>query len=248
VTWSTRELAGLTGTTVNAIRHYHRLGLLDEPDRTRNGYKQYGAPHLIRLLRIRRLVDLCVPLAGIARIENGGADTPAVLRELDAELAETVERLQHARDEIAAVLSVDAPADAPPGFASIAAQLSESDRSILHLYTRLYDDGAVADLRRMVEATPDTAAVGDEIRTLRDDADEPTRQRLAERLAPTIARHVDEYPWLSDPSGRLRSSERKARLLLREAVSELYSSAQIDVIARAGELARQSRMSRTDAA
>ena len=40
--WSTRELAGLAGTTVNTIRHYHRLGLLDEPERRYNGYKQYG--------------------------------------------------------------------------------------------------------------------------------------------------------------------------------------------------------------
>jgi len=30
--WSTRELARLAGTTVNTIRHYHRLGLLDRAD------------------------------------------------------------------------------------------------------------------------------------------------------------------------------------------------------------------------
>jgi DNA-binding transcriptional MerR regulator len=31
--WSTRELAELASTTVNTIRHYHRLGLLAEPER-----------------------------------------------------------------------------------------------------------------------------------------------------------------------------------------------------------------------
>lgn len=246
--WSTRELAGLTGTTVNTIRHYHRLGLLDEPERTDNGYKQYGAPHLIRLLRIRRLVDLCVPLARIARIERGGADMPAALRELDAELAETIERLRHAREDISAVLRVDAPADAPPGFASIASQLSEPDRAIIHLYTRLYDDDAVADLRRMVEVGPAAAAVGEEIEALREDADESTRQLLAERLAPLVARNLADYPWLSNPAGRLRGGERTTRQLLSEAVAALYNGAQIDVMARAGAIACASRRSRTDAA
>jgi hypothetical protein len=41
VAWSTSELAKLAGTTVNTIRHYHRSGVLEEPDRRRNGYKQY---------------------------------------------------------------------------------------------------------------------------------------------------------------------------------------------------------------
>lgn len=29
--WSTRQLADLADTTVDVIRHCHRLGLLDEP-------------------------------------------------------------------------------------------------------------------------------------------------------------------------------------------------------------------------
>jgi DNA-binding transcriptional MerR regulator len=47
VAWSTRELAELAGTTVNTVRHYHRIGLLDEPERRNNGYKEYGVPHLV---------------------------------------------------------------------------------------------------------------------------------------------------------------------------------------------------------
>jgi len=31
VAWSTRELAELAGTSVKTVRHYHQLGLLDEP-------------------------------------------------------------------------------------------------------------------------------------------------------------------------------------------------------------------------
>ncbi|MEU6696234.1 MerR family transcriptional regulator [Pseudonocardia sp. NPDC046786] len=58
--WSTREIAELAGTTARSVRHYHQVGLLPEPERRSNGYKQYGVTHLIRLLRIKRLVDLGV--------------------------------------------------------------------------------------------------------------------------------------------------------------------------------------------
>jgi DNA-binding transcriptional MerR regulator len=56
--WSTREIAELAGTTVRAVRHYHEVGLLAEPERRANGYKQYGVAHLIHVLRIKRLTDL----------------------------------------------------------------------------------------------------------------------------------------------------------------------------------------------
>ncbi|MBL7260850.1 MerR family DNA-binding transcriptional regulator [Paractinoplanes lichenicola] len=39
--WSTRELAEIAGTTQKAIRYYHRVGLLTEPDRTTGGYRKY---------------------------------------------------------------------------------------------------------------------------------------------------------------------------------------------------------------
>ncbi|MBX0301124.1 MerR family DNA-binding transcriptional regulator [Cryobacterium sp. 1639] len=66
--WSTRELAELAGTTLKAVRHYHQIGLLDEPGRTSNGYKQYQVAHLVRLLQITRLANLGVPLAQIAQM------------------------------------------------------------------------------------------------------------------------------------------------------------------------------------
>ena len=102
--WSTRELADLTGTTVNTVRHYHRLGLLDLPERSVNGYKQYGVQHVVRLLRIRRLVDLGVPLMQIAELSSDVERTPEALLAVDAQLAEQIERLQRARDDIAAIL------------------------------------------------------------------------------------------------------------------------------------------------
>jgi hypothetical protein len=70
--WSTRELAEPAGTTLKTVRHYHRIGLLEEPERAANGYKRYRVKHLVRLLRIRRPADL-----GDGRAPGPALDTPA---------------------------------------------------------------------------------------------------------------------------------------------------------------------------
>jgi DNA-binding transcriptional MerR regulator len=237
VAWSTRELAEFAGTTVNTIRHYHRLGLLAEPERRYNGYKQYGVQDLVRLLRIRRLVELGVPLSRIGELSPGTDIDPQVLRQVDAGLAAQIERLHKARADIAAVLRDGAPADTPAGFESVASRMSASDTSLIHVYTQLYDEDALKDLRHLVEAG--SGAVDDDIDALPADADEATRQDLAEKLAPTLAQHLTDYPWLSDPAGRLSKSEDVTRQTFLDAVTGLYNAAQLDVLARASVLARE---------
>ena len=100
--WSTREIAELAGTTLRTVRHYHDVGLLPEPERRPNGYKQYRVAHLVRILRITRLTGLGFSLSRIAAM--GGADDHPEhdLRALDAELAATIARLQRVRVELAA--------------------------------------------------------------------------------------------------------------------------------------------------
>jgi DNA-binding transcriptional MerR regulator len=110
--WSTRELAELAGTTLNAVRHYHRVGLLDEPERARNGYKQYEVRHLVRLMHIRRLRDLGVPLDQIREATAHGSTSAAALSAIDAEIGKNIQRLQRARTEIAAILRGSAGTDA----------------------------------------------------------------------------------------------------------------------------------------
>lgn len=103
MSWSTRELAELAGTTVRAVRHYHEVGLLDEPERRTNGYKQYDAAHLVRLRRIKHLRDLGFSLVEVCAM--GERDpSPQALCALDRELALTVERLQRARSELEDIL------------------------------------------------------------------------------------------------------------------------------------------------
>jgi Cu(I)-responsive transcriptional regulator len=51
-------LAKATGTTVEAIRWYERVGVLPAPERTSGNYRTYGAAHLERLSFVRRARDL----------------------------------------------------------------------------------------------------------------------------------------------------------------------------------------------
>ncbi|HIZ38090.1 MAG TPA: MerR family transcriptional regulator [Candidatus Ruania gallistercoris] len=246
--WSTRELAELAGTTVNSIRHYHRLGLLEEPERQSNGYKQYEVPHLVRLLRIRRLAALGVPLAKMGDLSTAGDRATASLHELDAELAATIDRLQQARVDIATILREQAPVDGPAGFEPVTSQLSTSDSSLIHIYSQLYDADALADVRKMVE-TDIADGTGAEIDRLQPDADEETRQRLADRLVPILTRNLLDYPWLSDPTAHLSKSEHVTRQTMIEAMVELYNPAQLDVLVRASiradEQVRAIRAART---
>ena len=230
--WSTREVAELAGTTVKAVRHYHKLGLLDEPERMSNNYKQYQVSHLIRLLQITRLADLGVPLAQIATMGNADRDPDAALRVLDAELEQTVERLQRIRGELALILKYRAPAELPAGFSTVSKELTETDRSLIMVYSRVFDEGAMHDMQEMISEVPRTAN-DDAFEALTPDADRETRKRIAEEMALSIAEAFERYPWLNDPGSRATKSASFAQGTMTAAVRELYNKAQLEVLYRA---------------
>ncbi|MEP7765191.1 MerR family transcriptional regulator [Sanguibacter sp. 25GB23B1] len=233
--WSTRQLAELAGTTVKTVRHYHETGLLDEPERTSNGYKQYGVEHLVRVLRIKRLSDLGVPLAQIATLGEGGTQSEDALRIIDAELAGTIDRLQRVRAELQMILRHQAPIDLPPGFAEGSSLLSDADRAILLIYSRVLTPGIMEDLREM-SSDDRRDPVDTEFDDLSPDADEETRQRLAERYAPTMRELTDTYPWISDLGTQSPHGEELVVDVLGEAILTLYNPAQIDVMRRSHEI------------
>jgi DNA-binding transcriptional MerR regulator len=234
--WSTRELAELAGATVKTVRYYHRIGLLDEPERAANGYKRYQVAHLIRLLRIRRLVDLGVALSDIPAVEESDETAEQALRALDAELAASIERQRRMREDLALVLRHRALADLPPGFDATAADLPDADRSLLLVYSRLFDPAAMAALRELHSAP--RAAVETEFDSLADDAPDDLRQRLAERLVPEVRRQMREHPPLQDAAARSPHGAEYALSVIAKGVVELYNPAQLDVMRRLGVLLR----------
>jgi DNA-binding transcriptional MerR regulator len=234
--WSTREIAELAGTSLRAVRHYHEVGLLAEPERRANGYKQYGVAHLIRVLRIKRLTDLGFSLSQIADMGDADDHPDDALRALDAELAATIERLQLARVELALIMRQSLPTDLPPEFASAAtAEMSDADRSLITVMTRVLGSAprqAYADMLQNHTGDP----VGKEFDTLPADADEQTRKDVAERWAPHVRKLFDEHPALRAPHVDAPHGEAFARKTIGKALRDLYNPAQLDVLRRLDEL------------
>ena len=237
MTWSTRELAELAGTTVNTIRHYHSLELLTAPERRRNGYKEYRVHHLVRLIRLRRVVELGVPLAQVESASGDAIASLDELRELDERVIAEIERLQRARVDIAALLSVQAPVDTPRGFESVAAELSEQDRSLLHILTRLHDERAVDCLREMV--TEESATGRAAFDALRPDADAAARRQVVDLLTTGAGNwRAADRPWLDVTAGHRRAHSQEIRSAIAEVVADLYNSAQRDALRRLGAAGR----------
>jgi DNA-binding transcriptional MerR regulator len=230
VAWSTRELADLAGTTLNTVRHYHSLGLLDPPERSRNGYKQYQVTHLVRLLQVRRIAELGMPLSKlVARSDSTGLR--AELRQTDADVAAEIERLCRARHEIAAILDVRAPVDTPRGFETFAASLSESDLALIHICSRVYSASGASRLREMVAEEPH--ALRREFDTLSFDADEATRQLLVRRMAAETSNwRWAEVLWSSEEFRSPGLTREEARRTVVASVNEFYNPAQGDVLRR----------------
>jgi DNA-binding transcriptional MerR regulator len=229
--WSTAELAAIAGTTVKTVRHYHSIGLLEEPERLTNGYKQYRLPHLVRLLEIRRLTDLGVRLHDIATLRESREAAEQLFRGLDAVLAADIERKQRARAELAAIQRQQYLTELPPDFSGVADDLTDSDRKFAMLGSRVFEPWVMRELRSLM-SHPRTACAR-EFDTLPADAGEETRQSLAERYAPEVHRHQQRHPRLMAVAKEGKAGRGpRGWPIIAQALTELYNPAQLDVLGR----------------
>ncbi|QIY58177.1 MerR family transcriptional regulator [Streptomyces sp. RPA4-5] len=98
------QLAATAGVTVRAVRHYHHVGLLPEPERDRSGYRRYSAQAAVDLIRIRTLAEAGVPLARIdALLHARPAEFAAAVDDIDAELQRKIDQLTEHRRRITAL-------------------------------------------------------------------------------------------------------------------------------------------------
>jgi DNA-binding transcriptional MerR regulator len=185
------ELASIAGVTVRTLRHYHQVGVLPEPVRTANGYRNYGVRDLITLLQVKRLAALGVPLEQIpAALDSADGGHSALLDNLDRELEAQIDRLTAQRALVAQLRSTsaapDLPLDLPPELGPFLAQWARAnpspelakidrDQSILlahlagaegmpHLvsmFERMTDPTFLADMARLVGRFEALGAVDD---------------------------------------------------------------------------------------
>lgn len=243
------EVARIAGVTVRTLRHYHALGLLPEPPRSANGYRDYAPADLARVLRIKRLASLGFPLTCVGEVmaqmdaDEPEGDTAAdPLAELDRELEQEIARLEGQRRVIASLRAERLRPDLPVPFGQALrllasdedlAGLTEEEQATLVIAGHAYGAGEVAELRRVAEALEDSLAVSaiaafkDRLKSLAADAPEEERAELAaealEALAPLIPCFSRDN-WLRPPT--------EGELLLEEASRVGMNAAQCDVTAR----------------
>jgi DNA-binding transcriptional MerR regulator len=171
------QLATYAGVTVRAVRHYHKVGLLPEPERDRSGYRSYDAAAVVRLIRIRTLAEAGVPLARVQELLDAGPEEFARgVREIDEQLRAEIRRLRGNRERIAALAAGESLALPPSvvgyldrlrslgvteryielerdGWIMIAAQVPESiDEVVAQKHSELEDPDMVALYRLLSEA------------------------------------------------------------------------------------------------
>lgn len=203
------ELARLAGVTVRALRHYHQVGVLPEPDRGRNGYRSYDVHDLIRVVRIKRLASLGIPLDRMPDLlDDAASDDGGLLDELDAELAGQIERLTEQRNLIAHLRIHDAAPDLPPELAPFLAvfvaaglppNLAKIDRDQSVLLAHLVGKEGMPFLARFYErisgstVAPSIADIAERFDRLGPTSTEQDISALVENIVVSFEPLLDEF-------------------------------------------------------
>lgn len=231
MTWSARELGELAGTSRRTVRHYQELGLLHEPRRTANGYQHYDVTHLVRLLRIRRLAELGLPLSQVRELGENDAHPKQALESLKAGIDDDIERLQRLRGDVDAILAGSAPVDLPVAFASAVREISQADHYLTVALSKILSPAAVEAWEKILAPYGNAPAVI-AFDTLDPNASEDARVQVTEDLTAHM-RAIEER----NPSAiQLIRIDLVHRPDLRRRVdavlADLYNEAQLDVVRR----------------
>lgn len=177
------EFAKAGRTTARAVRHYHQIGILPEPARRANGYREYTLSDLARLLRITWLARAGVPLRQIASLDDGdSASTKRELEEVAAAVAAERDRLARQYDALSAMI-----------------EATERGRALTALPPQL-----AKTLDRLAEQVTDRAAA----RVLQTDRDMLEVLALTGELSSQMAQ---AYQQLADDPHALRATLETAR-------------------------------------
>ncbi|MDX6759869.1 MerR family transcriptional regulator [Streptomyces sp. F8] len=124
------EIAVVVGVTTRAIRHYHHVGLLPEPERRPNGYRAYTVRDAVLLARVRRLTELGLSLDEVRDVlaDDAGRDLADVLAELDADLARQEAEVKERRRRLGVLLAAD-PGEGEPISPALAELLAKAPRT-----------------------------------------------------------------------------------------------------------------------
>src|SRR5690242_5132784 len=103
------DAATFAGTTPRAIRHYHQIGLLPEPERGVDGRRRYGYDDMIHLLWIRKMADAGISLEDMRAAFEKTRDIGDVLGRLEHTLAAQEADIRRRRAAVQRLQAVGSP-------------------------------------------------------------------------------------------------------------------------------------------
>lgn len=217
------EVARMANVSVRTLRHYHALGLLPEPPRSQNGYREYDALDVAQVLRIRRLSSLGFSLSQIKEMlddsEKDAIEDDA-LALLDRELELKIEELRAQRRVIAQLRAENLDPALPVRFAralkifygdALFEQRSKEtmryDQAALSIAAHLYSEDDLDELERFARRAHEVGAIEpmreleSKIEGLAPDAPEDERARLVEEAVHLLEPLLDCFDpanWLEE--------------------------------------------------
>ncbi|GAA2853539.1 transcriptional regulator [Actinoplanes cyaneus] len=257
------DAAAFAGTTPRAIRHYHQIGLLPEPERGVDG-RRYGYDDMIRLLWIRKMAEAGISLDDIRAAFGEARRIEDILSRLEETLAAqeaTIKRQRAAVQRLQAVgsplgllseLVTDRLSQLPPS------ELRASDVDTLLVTERIFGPlGAAiqASVFIVLATHPDLRAEQDRLDAAEaalDDGVEPDDPRVEELAVLRCAHQValdraieaagldrDEEKLFEIYDADLKGEEERGQMSAVEAVNKMpygFSPARMRCVELAGQL------------
>lgn len=230
------DVARLAGVSTRTVRHYHSIRLLPEPDRLANGYREYSVLDASRLLRVRHLVGVGLPLEKIAGLLDPTRSTISTeLDQLEAALREQIAALSTQVESVVALRSSLLP-ESPAQYDArhAGARNTLEDRAVRRFETDVSLLLAAADpaMHKTLGATIDAlssdpeltrriAAVAADLFAVGPDTSDATRDRIATEISAVISE-------AGLPTDLGRASEELISQYRRAA----FTASQWDVLAR----------------
>ncbi|QES50370.1 MerR family transcriptional regulator [Streptomyces venezuelae] len=232
------EIAALVGVTTRAIRHYHHVGLLPEPERRANGYRAYTVRDAVLLARVRRLTELGLSLDEVRDVlaDDAGRELADVLDELDADLARQEAEIHERRRRLAVLLAAP-PGEAEPVSPALAALFARApetgsatarkDREHLELLDAAGGGEALYSLLGPLTEDPGVLALYERLDELHGaPADDPRIPALARDLVAAVPDEV--FAAIPADGGTVAPG-------FKEALLAEYEPAQAEVVRRVME-------------
>ncbi|MFF8843874.1 MerR family transcriptional regulator [Streptomyces sp. NPDC015127] len=216
------EIAALVGVTPRAVRHYHHLGLLPEPVRRANGYRDYTVRDAVLLARIRRLTELGLGLDEVRDVlaDDAGRDLVEVLEELDADLGRQEALIHERRARLAVLLgqardgSLTAEGPVSPGLAELFGDMARAAAGLPG------PEPAIAAKDRELLALLDTVAPGAEQERLIGAVRRMTGAPGAMERAYAVYDQLDALVDADPADARVEEAARALAALLPDEVAE----------------------------